>query len=75
MDLILPKGWKQSIRIFIHIILDSNIDISGYAFDLKTDVGEVEVGEGEYGRKYYQAGKNGSITARGDVGDISINDI
>ena len=55
--------------------VDSSIDISGYAFDLKTDVGKVEVGDGEYGKKYYQAGKNGSITARGDVGDISINDL
>lgn len=55
--------------------VDSSIDISGYAFDLKTDVGEVEVGSRDYGKKYYQAGRNGSVTARGDVGDISVNDI
>lgn len=52
----------------------SSNDISDYSFDLKTDVGEVEVGAGSFGKKYYQRGENGSITARGDVGDISINE-
>lgn len=55
--------------------VDSSNDISDYSFDLKTDVGEVEVGAGDFGRKYYQSGKNGSITVHSDVGDISINDL
>lgn len=56
------------------IEVNSSNDISSYSFDLKTDIGEVEVGTGEYGKKYYQEGKNGSIKAHGDVGDISINE-
>ena len=52
--------------------VDSSMDISDYVFDLKTDVGEVEVGAEAYGKKYFHAGKNGCITARGNVGDISI---
>ena len=56
------------------IEVDSNMDISGYMLDLKTDIGEVEIGTETYGKKYFHAGKNGSITARGSVGDISINE-
>ena len=56
------------------IEVDSNMDISGYMLDLKTDIGEVEIGTETYGKKYFHAGKNGSITARGSVGDISVNE-
>lgn len=53
--------------------IDSSKDISEYTYDLKTDVGEVEVGAEEYGRKYKKDGKDGEIVVRGDVGDITVN--
>lgn len=53
--------------------VDSGMDISEYTYDLKTDVGEVEVNAAEYGRKYYKEGEKGKIVIHGDVGDISVN--
>lgn len=55
------------------IEVDSSIDISEYTYDLKTDVGVVEVGAGEYGRKYKKDGNNGEIVIYGNVGDITVN--
>lgn len=52
----------------------SSIDISGYSYDLKTDVGEVEVGAAEYGKKYFKDGEMGKIFIHGDVGDITVGD-
>lgn len=56
------------------IEIDSNDDISEYAYDIKTEIGEVEIGEENYGRKYYKEGQNGTIVIRNDCGDITIND-
>ncbi len=49
-------------------------DISLYSLDLKTELGEVEVGDQDHGRSYQAAGTGGkSISVRTDTGDIEIN--
>ena len=56
------------------ITVESSQRLTDYAFDLSTDVGEIEFNNEEYGKKYRRDGENGKITIQGDVGDIEIKD-
>lgn len=56
------------------ITVESSQRLTDYAFDLSTDVGEIEFNNEEYGKKYRRDGDAGKITIQGDVGDIEIKD-
>ena len=55
------------------IDVNSSTELTNYTFDLKNDVGDLEINGEEHGHKYNVKGDAGRIKLHGDVGDISVN--
>ena len=55
---------------------DIEVDTAGaftdYTLDLKTKMGEVEVGDSDCGRSFVQQGNGPSLTAHAEVGDVEV---
>lgn len=56
------------------VTVESSQRLTDYAFDLSTDIGDIEFNNEDYGNKYRRDGDAGKITIQGDVGDIEIKD-
>lgn len=52
--------------------LSSSVNLDEYAFDLATDIGDVEVNNAEYRGGFKQNGTAGNITLIGATGDIEV---
>ena len=55
------------------IVIESDISLEDFGFDLKTDVGNVEINHKDMDKSYNTNGNAGKIEATGDVGDIIVN--
>lgn len=56
------------------IEISSTTDLTNYSFELKTDIGEVSVNGGEYGRKYINKIQSDyNIKAITDIGDVELH--
>lgn len=54
------------------IVIESDNSLEDFGFDLKTDVGNVEINHKDMDKSYITNGNAGRIEATGDVGDIIV---
>ena len=52
--------------------VSSSKDLSGYAYDLDTSIGDVSINGVSHKKEYQQKGSDGKITVDNSTGDISI---
>lgn len=55
------------------VFIESENSLEGYGFDIKTNIGTVEINDKDMGKNYNITGGNNKLKVTGDVGDVFIN--